>query len=197
MFRCFFMPGNMQTDIRFKSELAGGAMMDLGCYCVNVLMYFGGGVAEVTKAVPVLHETDKNIDIAMRATMNLQSGAEATLFCGFMSTVIPTIEVTIKAEKGSVHFNNFVRPDIFHSITVTLFSGGKHSETVYGENGRTTYSYQLEKFCEGVRRAKVGEGEGVGVDDVWTGVDEGVKIMKVLDRVYEVAGLTPRMKVPK
>jgi len=82
---------------------------------------------------------------------------------------------------------------MFHSITVTLANGKKRSETEYGEG--STYYYQLNDFCNAVKKAK--EDKEWRDTDLITGVDESVKIMKVIDRVYEAAGMTPRKKQNK
>ena len=45
---CFWMP--KFSDIRYDYSLAGGALMDLGCYAVDIVRRFGGSTPEVVSA---------------------------------------------------------------------------------------------------------------------------------------------------
>ena len=45
---CFWMP--KFSDIRYNYSLAGGALMDLGCYAVDMVRRFGGSTPEVVSA---------------------------------------------------------------------------------------------------------------------------------------------------
>jgi predicted dehydrogenase len=44
-------------NIRFDPKLYGGALMDIGCYCVNFSRYFAGGEPTSISATGKLHET--------------------------------------------------------------------------------------------------------------------------------------------
>ena len=50
---CFWMP--KFSDIRYNYSLAGGALMDLGCYAVDMVRRFGGSTPEVVSAQAKLH----------------------------------------------------------------------------------------------------------------------------------------------
>src|SRR5690349_2634228 len=46
----FCIPLPLPNDIRFRKDLAGGALMDTGCYTVSVLRHLSGGEPEVIAA---------------------------------------------------------------------------------------------------------------------------------------------------
>src|SRR3984957_896371 len=67
---CFPLP--KFGDIRYSYPLAGGAMMDAGCYAVDCLRFLGDGRPEVTAARAKLRGPD--IDRAMSADLRFPSG---------------------------------------------------------------------------------------------------------------------------
>uniref|UniRef100_A0A6B2L834 D-xylose 1-dehydrogenase (NADP(+), D-xylono-1,5-lactone-forming) n=1 Tax=Arcella intermedia TaxID=1963864 RepID=A0A6B2L834_9EUKA len=187
-----FLPGDLHTDIRFQAHLAGGATMDLGCYAVNAIRYFGGEIEEVTSATPTLSERDKNIDLAMKATFKLAGGGSASFSCGFLAKLVPSMEVRVVGEKGKVSVLNFIRPDLLCVSTVSL--GGEVRRDVNVDT-RSTYSYQLREFCGAVVRAKEGKDWREGCR-VLMGIEESIANMKVIDSIYQKASMAPRMKYP-
>jgi predicted dehydrogenase len=188
------LPGNLDTDIRFKSELAGGATMDLGYYAVNAIRYFGGSeISEVTSASATLHDTDKNIDLAMNSSMLLQNGGEAKISSGYMAKFIPTYRVEVKAENGILVYTNFLLPHAYHDISVTFNNGSTRSETCYGNSNWTSYTYQLDAFALAVRKVKEGD-NWQDLNNQCPTLQDALNTMRVIDKIYVAAGMRPRMK---
>ncbi|MFO7958689.1 MAG: Gfo/Idh/MocA family oxidoreductase [Candidatus Brocadiia bacterium] len=76
---CAATPG--EDNIRLRAELAGGAMRDLGCYCVSVMRLMTGQEPnEVTATGHVGPETD--VDEWVAGTLTFPSGARGTFACG-------------------------------------------------------------------------------------------------------------------
>ena len=71
---CFPLP--RFSDIRYDHALAGGALMDAGCYAVNMARLLGGEEPEVVSATAKLHRPD--VDRAMRAELRFPSGHTGT-----------------------------------------------------------------------------------------------------------------------
>lgn len=67
---CFPLP--KFSDIRYDYGLAGGAMMDAGCYPVHMVRTFGGPSPEVVAAQAKLR--DEQIDRAMTADLRFPAG---------------------------------------------------------------------------------------------------------------------------
>jgi D-xylose 1-dehydrogenase (NADP+, D-xylono-1,5-lactone-forming) len=68
-------------DARFDPQLAGGALMDVGCYCVNAIRAFGGEPVEV-RAHQVVGET--GVDVVFAASLRLSNNVLAHFDCGFV-----------------------------------------------------------------------------------------------------------------
>ncbi len=66
-------------DIRLQKELAGGALMDVGCYCVNVSRTLAG--AEPVEAQAFAHWAESGVDSQMAGTLRFASGLLAQFDC--------------------------------------------------------------------------------------------------------------------
>ena len=67
-------------NIRFKRELGGGGLMDIGCYCVNFSRLFAGCEPSAVHAEARFGAT--GVDVVASATMNFPNGVLASFTCG-------------------------------------------------------------------------------------------------------------------
>jgi len=84
-------------------------------------------------------------------------------------------------KNGELLFYNFVAPHLYHYITVQNDKSGKRTEKRYG-TGESTYFYQLQHFVECVKN---------GVHPS-TDSEDAIKNMRVIDAIYEKAGMKVR-----
>ena len=73
---CFPLP--RFSDIRYDFGLAGGALMDAGCYAVHCLRLLAPGDPAVVSANALTLRRDRRIDRAMTAQFSLPGGASAS-----------------------------------------------------------------------------------------------------------------------
>ena len=66
-------------DIRLQKDLAGGALMDVGCYCVNVSRTLAG--AEPVEAQAFARWAETGVDSQMAGTLRFESGLLAQFDC--------------------------------------------------------------------------------------------------------------------
>jgi predicted dehydrogenase len=86
-----------EDDTRFDPELEGGAMMDVGCYCVNAIRLLAGEPERV-KAEQVLGPS--GVDVVFAGTLSHADGVVAHFDCGF---VLPRrSELEVVGEEGSL-----------------------------------------------------------------------------------------------
>lgn len=166
-------PGN----IRFQYELAGGATIDPGCYCINILRLATGEEPDVLNGKATLQSAD--IDIAMAAELTFPGGATAHFHCS-LGEDIETFEQYLKVtgENGTLRVDN---PFLPHTgCTISLDAGG--AQTTESFTQETSYYFQLREFADVVR----------GVLPIRTTLEDGIKNMKVIDAVYRAAGMRPR-----
>jgi xylose dehydrogenase (NAD/NADP) len=84
-------------DTRFDPELDGGAMMDVGSYCVNAMRLLAGEPERVTAEQVV---GPSGVDVVFAGTLSLADGVVAHFDCGF---VLPRrSELEVVGEEGSL-----------------------------------------------------------------------------------------------
>jgi predicted dehydrogenase len=82
---CFPLP--KFSDIRYRFDLAGGALMDAGCYAVHLARLLGGtdgSEPEVVSAVAKLRDVE--VDRAMTAQLRFPAGHTAAVRCSMWSS---------------------------------------------------------------------------------------------------------------
>jgi predicted dehydrogenase len=163
-------------DFRFHYETGGGGTIDMGCYPIGFIRAVTGEEPTVVGAEAGLHGT--LIDRWMRARMRLPSGGDVRLFVGMRCRKLLSVSMGIEGSRGSIRILNFIKPELYHRLTVQSASG-RRTERVPGSS---TYRAQLEAFVEAVR---------TGTQPVTT-VADAVGNARVIDAVYLAAGLPVR-----
>jgi predicted dehydrogenase len=171
---CFLLPA--PKNIRFQYELAGGALMDSGCYPVSLIRYLAEAEPRVERAQARLFRPQ--VDHAMSADLSFIDGRTARLSCGMLSPRLFRSSLQVQGESGTLHVLNPYHPHWFHWLTVRSRTGS-HSGTVHGGN---VYALQLRAFIQAIR------GETV----LNTDPADAVSNMHVIDAIYEKAGLKRR-----
>jgi predicted dehydrogenase len=67
-------------NIRFDRDLAGGALMDIGCYCLNFSRYFAGAEPLAAHAFGHLH--DSGVDDLASGVLQFPGGVTGSFTCG-------------------------------------------------------------------------------------------------------------------
>lgn len=70
----------IEGNIRFNPELAGGALMDIGCYCIDFSRLFAG--AEPVKLDVTGHLHESGVDDLAAGTMTFSNDVIASFACG-------------------------------------------------------------------------------------------------------------------
>ena len=76
---CFALR-QVRGNVRFSPALAGGALMDIGCYCVNFSRLFAGAEPREISAVSRMHRS--GVDIFTAALLHFPNGIVASFACG-------------------------------------------------------------------------------------------------------------------
>jgi predicted dehydrogenase len=70
-----------QENVRFKPDLGGGGLMDVGCYCINFSRLFAGEEPDEVHASAHFHP-ETGVDDVVVATLRFPSGVVASFTCG-------------------------------------------------------------------------------------------------------------------
>jgi predicted dehydrogenase len=171
---CF--PLFKRGDIRWQLDLAGGALMDAGCYAVHMLRTLAGDEPEVTAAEARLRAP--GVDRVMRADVRFADGRTGRINTSMWGTTVLKMAARVQGERGVLKVFNPVAPQYFHRMSVTV-DGRKRRERV---PGRSTYSYQLAAFTGAVLRG----------EPTLTPPVDSVANMRLIDAIYRAAGMEPR-----
>lgn len=172
------MPTPGDDDPRWSLNLAGGALMDLGCYGLHIMRSLGGlglGEPAITGACAALHSP--GIDARCDVELEFAGGASG-LSTNSMVGESYSFTLTISGTAGEAFVHDFIRPGEDDRLTVR--TAGR--STVEHHGTRPSYSYQLEAFA-----AHVEHGAALPF-----GVEDAVANMALVDAAYRAAGLDPR-----
>ncbi len=173
-YNCFPLP--RFDDIRYRWDLAGGALMDAGCYAVHMVRLVGMGEPRVVSARAQLQSPD--VDRAMRAELAFPDGPTGRIVCSMWSRTLLRLSVRVFGERGEMHVRNPTAPQYTHRLAVRTAEGHR----VEHLTRRPTYQFQLEAF-----RDAVAEGA-----PLLTPPADAVANMAVIDDIYRAAGLPVR-----
>jgi predicted dehydrogenase len=173
---CFPLPAF--SNIRYDYDLAGGALMDAGCYAVHCLRLLSPGEPAVTAAKALPLRRDPRIDRAMTASFDLGGGATGQIQASMWSSTLLRIRARVAGDRGTMVVTNFVAPHVWSRLTVTV-DGKRRRERFDRE---PTYTHQLRAFAAAVR------GEPTNL----TPPADSVATMSLIDDIYRAAGLPPR-----
>jgi predicted dehydrogenase len=128
-------------DVRLSSDLEGGALADLGCYCISATRLLAGEPESVV-ARQVL--APSGVDLRIGGTLVHAAGVLAELFCGFDLPRRHTLEVI--GSDGSI-----LVEDPWHCRRVGLrLTRGSEPETIEIEQANS-YRLELENLSRAIR----------------------------------------------
>lgn len=165
------------TELRWLPDQGGGgALMDLGCYCVHGLRSLAGCEPKVTTASC---EVVRGVDQTTIANLIFPNGLLATFHTSMKA---PQFAATLRVtgENGSLYISNFLAPQNGCHFTVNA-NGSQREEPV---DGLPTYAAQLAHVADVMLR---------GAAPLTAG-DDSVANMACIDAIYNAGGYYRRWK---
>jgi predicted dehydrogenase len=164
-------------ELRHTLETGGGALMDLGCYCIHMVRTMAGTEPSVASAE--CHCDRPGVDISTHARLVFPGDATASVMTSMSETVKRRMQLHVEGTKGSLTFDNPIHPNRGHKIILQQHGQPDRTETVPGE---VTYDHQLAHMVDVL----------AGRAEPLTGGMDAVANMRVIDAIYRSAGLKPR-----
>jgi xylose dehydrogenase (NAD/NADP) len=144
------------ANVRWQGGLEGGALMDVGCYCVSALRLLGGEPERVAgESVP----GGEGVDARFAGVLRFAGGVLGTFECGF--DVPPRGGIEVVGEGGTL-----VAQDPWHGLAprLTLARPGEPPEEVPVEVANP-YRLELENLSAAIRgkhAPRLGRADAVG-----------------------------------
>lgn len=168
----FCIPLWRRGDIRYRADLAGGALMDTGCYTVHLLRHLAGAEPEVVRADA--RWTRGGVDRWIAAELQFSGGRTARLTSALLSASVLRMSAGVRGSAGTLHVINPIAPQFWHRLRVET-PAGLRTERVAGE---PSYDGQLRAFVAAVRR-----GAPFPTDPA-----DAIANMRAIEAIYAAAG---------
>lgn len=143
-------------DIRWRADLGGGALLDLGCYAVHALRTLAGGEPVVQHARSTMRGS---VDLVTEATLRFDTCEHAHMLCSFDAATF-TNTLHLVGERGTLDIQGFMAPHRGGSIRL-IVNGVSREESLATT---TTYHAQLAHVVavmEGRERALTGATDAI------------------------------------
>ncbi|MFE0252770.1 Gfo/Idh/MocA family protein [Streptomyces sp. NPDC059010] len=174
------IPAPGAADPRWSLPLAGGAVMDLGCYslhAVRMLAPWAGGAPRLVSARGGERAGAPGVDEWLDAELEFPGGATASARC-HMAYGELEMSCRIVGSRGEALAPNFVLPHLDDRLVVRT-PDGERTERL---GTRSSYTYQLEALAAHIRRDAP-----LPLD-----ADDALATMTLIDESYRAAGFEPR-----
>lgn len=169
-----FLPAG---DIRFDPTLAGGALMDMGCYTVHQVRTAVGAEPAVVSARAKVRAGD--VDRWATAELRWPDGTTGRITTALRAVARPIIDIRVQGDDGRLTVFNPTLPQLYNRLALRRRGERTQAQRI---RGKATYWYQLRAFADAVLR------DG----PVLTPPADSVANMTVIDAVYRAAGLPVR-----
>ncbi|MGW1753060.1 Gfo/Idh/MocA family protein [Streptomyces mirabilis] len=180
------MPAPPDDDVRWQLPLAGGALMDLGCYSLHaqrMLAPWAGGAPRLVAARGGEKARAAGVDEWLDVDLEFPGGATGSARC-HMDHHTWQMSCRVVGSRGEATAVNFVQPHLDDRVVVRTAAGERTEEL----GRRSSYTYQLEAFAAHLRR-----GTPLTLD-----ADDALATMRLIDDSYRAAGfpVRPRTVLP-
>lgn len=165
-------------EMRYIEALGGGALMDLGCYCLHWIRNVAGDEPSVVSASARC--ATAGVDLEIEARLAFTSGPTATLQCSMQpDDGILSRRLRVHGDAGVLELDNPVSP---HAGSTLSIESATATMPQIVSGGDTTFHYQLKHVIEVIK----------GRVQPLTGGDDALGNMRAIDSIYRAAGLKPR-----
>ena len=176
------MPPPDDGDPRWSLEMAGGALMDLGCYGLHIMRSLGrlgvpgvDGRPSITRA----HAEQRTPGVDAWCDVEVAfPGGTTGLSANSMVAEDHSFTIRIVGTAGDALVHDFIRPNHDDRLTINTPAG----TTVERLGTKSSYAHQLEAFA-----AHVEHGTPLPF-----GTADAVANMAFVDAAYRAAGMEPR-----
>lgn len=139
----FTFPVSNQTNIRLSKALAGGGLMDVGCYCVNLMRFMTGEEPENVTATAIVGDTT-GVDESLAAALRFPSGVIGHMDCGLRA--FRQHSYTLKGSQGMITVPVSFVPEKTSGTVVRHWQGDTYTE--HGIPATDHYQLMVEDFAD-------------------------------------------------
>ncbi|WP_077624743.1 Gfo/Idh/MocA family protein [Sediminibacillus massiliensis] len=135
------------SNIRMIKDLGGGAMYDVGCYCLHSIRHILEEEPESVYASGKLHD-QSGVDTNVAGVLAFSGGVKGIFDCSFQAA--PQNYYEVIGTTGSIEVQNAYRPDLNENgeglLRIKRSNGETEEVAIEGDQ----YKLQVEHFAEAV-----------------------------------------------
>jgi xylose dehydrogenase (NAD/NADP) len=132
-------------DHRWRPEMGGGALLDVGIYCLAPLLEAAG--ADVTSVSGARHLGGEGVDASFSGFLEFAGGASASFQCSFEAPERQLLELV--GTEGAISVDRAFTPSVGDRAILVRRPDGSLEETL--TEGGDPYLTMVEHFCDVVR----------------------------------------------
>lgn len=163
-----------EVNIRLNQSLAGGALMDVGCYCVNVMRLMTGEEPLQASALAQVGESS-GVDETLAGVLAFPSGVVGHFDCGLRSHRTHTYE--IRGTEGRILVESAFTMEPHEQPVIRWWRGNEYQEIIMPAVNH--YTLMAEDFADALLLNRPPRFPG----------QDGVENMRVLDQLLAAAGV--------
>ena len=167
-----FQVADPRSDIRYSAELAGGALRDVGCYCVSYSTFAADAEPEEAQGYAISAAAD--VDEQFYGTLVFPEGRVAQFDCAL--NVQLNLGVTLIGSAGVIEVP---MPWYAHLAPLSVYLHRNGQSTEIKTSGANAYALEIEDVAATVR----------GERKQLVAPDETLRNLRVIERLRESAGL--------
>lgn len=156
-------------NIRWKRDLSGGALMDIGCYCINVARFIFGAEPKSAKAIR-RYDDKRGVDITTLGLLEFPENRFSSFTCSLLMPGANRYEVI--GTKGSIEVSTAFVPGKAN-VVLTVRDGSGIEEIIIP--GVDQYRLEVEHFSQCIL-------EGTALRNP---AENGLANMRAIDTVRE------------
>ncbi|MCC6804888.1 MAG: Gfo/Idh/MocA family oxidoreductase [Anaerolineae bacterium] len=165
----FSFPIRSEDDIRLSKPLAGGSLMDVGCYCVNVMRFLLGSEPTDARALAVIG-AQSQVDETLTGILAFPGGALGHFDSSFRADFAHTY--SIRGTRGTISVNQaFVMSPNGETIIRYRHDGQDEEIRIAPAN---SYTLMAEDFADALLNSRPPR----------FAPQDAVENMRVIDRLY-------------
>ena len=166
-----FLISGSPDDIRLNPKLAGGSLMDVGCYPVSLVRQVLGEPDSVYAHTD--DSRDCGVDTELAGILTYANGASARIASGFDTPKVQTFR--IEATNGFISVADAFDTPTDEQLSLTYEIDGERTVEKFGPTDQ--YLHQIEHFVDSI----------ISDTQPRTDTTEAVANMRVIDALYESA----------
>jgi xylose dehydrogenase (NAD/NADP) len=129
------------ANVRLRADLAGGALMDVGCYCVNLARLIFGEEPDLVSAIWDFRP-EFGVEIALAGVLRFSQARTATFDCGFCAAGQGCYMVV--GSSGTIEVPDAFVPGTAGTRVILTNDQGRHEERIPGVD---QYALEAEEFA--------------------------------------------------